>query len=472
MEKIKEKITIENILCVFLILCPIFDISSFIFRNYWDTKLSISTFIRPIIPMCFLLYILIKSTWKERFIWVGIAFTYIGYGACHLLVTKQMLTGASYGNLTNELQYVFNFTFLIIYFIIFIWTFILNKNNSNIIKLKKSVVIMDFIYVVSIILAILLKKSSYTYMETSTGYKGWIESGNSLSAILLLSMSVMLSLITSKEISNKFKIFNIVTVAITGLYLLTTIGTRTGLFGTFLAVGLFIVLEMIFSRNKKIIACGIILMIIGGTFVAIKGSNTIKRRKQMKESRNTIIDEKTGEVGNMTGDMLRIKNKILDGTMEDGYMSEAQKQATIELYDYAVKHNLAGNDTRTQQLMYNIFLVKEQKSFVGILFGNGYKANFREMVMENELASMLLNFGIIGFLLYVGPLLGVLIISIKEGIKNIKNLNTAYVLEQFALVLALGLSWMSGYVLFATSSMAIIVVICMFILSDIDFEKS
>ena len=72
----------------------------------------------------------------------------------------------------------------------------------------------------------------------------------------------------------------------------------------------------------------------------------------------------------------------------------------------------------------------------------------------------------------MGPLLGVLIISIKEGIKNIKNLNTAYVLEQFALALALGLSWMSGYVLFATSSMAIIVVICMFILSDIDFEKS
>ena len=50
---------------------------------------------------------------------------------------------------------------------------------------------------------------------------------------------------------------------------------------------------------------------------------------------------------------------------------------------------------------------------------------------------------------------------------------------QLALGLALVLSWMSGYVLFATSSMAVIVAISTFLLKDIDekcnvidFEKA
>lgn len=480
MNKIKEKLTLENILCLFLILSPIFDISSFVFRNYFNTTFSISTFIRPIIPMCILLYILIKSNKKERLIWIGIGLVYIIYGACHLLVTRKMLTGASYGDLKKELQYVFNFTFLIIYLIMYVWSFYIRKDkNTNTLKLKKSITIMTFIYVISIFITIIFKVSSYTYIETKTGYKGFIESGNSLSAILLLSMFIMFTLINTKEISKGFKIFDIVTIIITGIYLLTTIGTRTGLFGTFLVAGLYIILEIFFSKNKKIIACGIVLIIVGGIFVGFKGSLTIKRRQQMKESQYTIIDEKTGEVGNMTGDMLRIKNKILDGTLEQGYMSEAQQKATMELYDYAVKHNLAGNDTRTQQLMYNIYLVKNQKSGFGILLGNGYESNYREMVMENELASMLLNFGIIGFILYVCPILAILIYSVYKGFKNIKKVNVSYIMCQSALALALILSWMSGYVLFATSSMAVIVVISTILLKDvdekcnvIDFEKA
>ena len=57
-----------------------------------------------------------------------------------------------------------------------------------------------------------------------------------------------------------------------------------------------------------------------------------------------------------------------------------------------------------------------------MLFGNGFKTNFREMVMENELASLILNFGILGFILYVAPLIIVLVIATKNIICNIINL--------------------------------------------------
>ncbi len=471
--------SIVNILCAFIIACPIFDVMSYVFRNYMNTNFSISTFLRPIIPMCILAIIFLKGKKKEKIFWFVVAAVYILYGIIHLFVTKTMITGASYGTVKDEVQYIFNYTFLIIYLIMYVRIFVQKEKILEYSKLQKSITIMSFIYIISILFAIVIGKSSYTYIETQTGYKGWIESGNSLSAILLLSLFIMFPMCTSKELSNKFRIFTIGTITLTSIYLMLVIGTRTGLFGTFIAAGLFVVLEMIYSKNKKAIICGIVLIVCAGSFVGIKGSTTIKRRKQMAQSATTIIDEKTGEIGTMTGDMLRIKNKILDGTMEDGYMSEAQQKATMELYNYSVKHHLAGNDTRTQQLMYNIFLVKNQKSVLGFLFGNGFKTNFREMVMENELASMLLNFGLIGFILYVMPLITILGYSLFVGIKNIKKTNVMYLMMQAGLTLALGLSWMSGYVLFATSSMMVIVILSTMLLkkaleinnSNIDFDK-
>ena len=43
---------ISKILLIFIILGPIFDIVSFLFRKNFESKISISTFIRPIIPIC------------------------------------------------------------------------------------------------------------------------------------------------------------------------------------------------------------------------------------------------------------------------------------------------------------------------------------------------------------------------------------------------------------------------------------
>ena len=143
-------------------------------------------------------------------------------------------------------------------------------------------------------------------------------------------------------------------------------------------------------------------------------------------------------------------------------MSEAQKKAVLDLFEYCKEKNIAGNNTRKQQLMYNIYLVKEQKSMVGILFGNGFKTNFREMVMENELVSFLLNFGIIGFILYVSPFVLILIYGSIKLIKKIKNkekIKTGHLMNVSALVLIFALSYLSGYIFFNSSLMVIIVAI-------------
>ena len=500
---------VSKILLLFIMLSPVFDIISFLFRNKFDSKISISTFIRPIIPVFVAIYIFFTANKKNKKIFISLATIYILYAIIHLIIANKLFTGCSDGNIINETQYIFNFTFLVIDLIIYLYTFIYEgkikgkaktKINSSI---SNSMLIMVAIYLITIFVSIITKTSSFTYIETKTGYKGWIESGNSLSAILVISLFIILPNINFSNWKNKSKkikaveITKVLIVVCDFAYLTTILGTRTGLIGAFLAVFCYIIVESIFNKNKKIIYCGIIFMIVGVTAISMFGSKTLKRRAQMKQSQFTIIDKSTGEIGNMTGDMLDIKNKIIDGTIEQGFMSEPQKQATLDLYKYAKKHNIAGNDTRRQQLIYNVFLVKHQKNLLYILFGNGFKTNFREMVMENELASLILNFGILGFILYVAPLIIVLVIATKNIICNIINLikfeniakardkknsfnenikdneevivkrneiennNTKMkiknqIMYQFALALVLILSWLSGYVLFATSSMIVI----------------
>lgn len=498
MNKLKQ-LKMEHIIYFYIIICPILDIASFLFRNTFNTNISISTFLRPIIPIILAIYIFIKANKKHKLILSGIGLVYVIYGIVHLAVTKTFLTGCSYGGIVQELQYVVNYTFLIFNLVVFYYVFInnnwrkdnksnivINKENNNndlnenkkekktkeskntkVYNLRVSVLIMCAIYIVSIYASILTGTSSYTYAEEQIGHKGWIESGNSLSAILCISTFLILPLIKNK----KYRLATIIVLILVGIFLVALIGTRVGLLGFFIAIAVFIALEVFFSKNK-IAIIGFIILGVSVIAVGLVGSNTLKRRSQMNESQYDIIDEKTGEVGHMTGDMLKIKNKILDGSLEEGFMSEAQQNAVLKLNEYTTSHNIEGNNTRKQQLMYNYYLVLEQKSILGILFGNGFEANFREMVMENELASLLFNFGIFGFFMYAGPFLAILIYSLIDVIRRLKKkLDTSYLMAISALGLLIILSYLSGYIFFNSSLIAIISVVCTLILDSINKEK-
>ena len=48
--EVKKKFNIENLLCVFILMCPVLDMVSFLFRNVFNTNFSPSTFARPLIP--------------------------------------------------------------------------------------------------------------------------------------------------------------------------------------------------------------------------------------------------------------------------------------------------------------------------------------------------------------------------------------------------------------------------------------
>ena len=208
--------------------------------------------------------------------------------------------------------------------------------------------------------------------------------------------------------------------------------------------------------NIRIITISIVLAII---FVVIFGMNSLERRKMLKQNEKLGIDSETGEQRYVTGDILNLYKQIQDGNIEENYMTKAEQNAIKNLCEYAKEIKLSNVNLRAQQFIYNIFLVKEQKDFKLILFGNGYKNQTGELVMEMEIPSMLLNFGIFGFLLYFGPFLGILIYSLYKGIKYRKNIDTEYVMYLAGTGLAMALSCLSGYVYFNFSSMTMAIIL-------------
>ena len=307
------------------------------------------------------------------------------------------------------------------------------------------------------------------------GYKGWFESGNSVGAILLLTMFIYISFIKDK----KYRKIVIPVIVLVGIFLMFFIGTRVGLLGFILVLSLYIIVEVFYSLlhnkkvNKKLVGIGAGVITLVSIGVVIFGSTTLERRKHLKEIESDIIDESGEGNSHITGDLLDIKNKIDKNELEDGYMEEPQKVAILDLYNIANKMKISNNDQRMQQLIYNIALVKNQKNIGLILFGNGYVANFRELILEMEIPAFLFNFGILGFILYFVPFVSIFAYGLWIGLKNIKKIDDEYIMLELASGFTFALSFFSGYTFFNSSSMIIIVVIHTLLVNKIyEYYKS
>ena len=140
-------------------------------------------------------------------------------------------------------------------------------------------------------------------------------------------------------------------------------------------------------------------------------------------------------------------------------MSEAEKKSYIELYDISNKYEFKSNDQRLHQIVYNLLLVKNQSNAMLVLFGNGYLNNHGELVLEMELLSFILNFGIIGSILYLLPFIAILIYSLIRMIKQIKEIDQESIMLFLGTAFVYALSLLSGYVFFNSSSMIVVIVL-------------
>ena len=262
-------------------------------------------------------------------------------------------------------------------------------------------------------------------------------------------------------------------LVLSGIFLTTLVGTRTGLIGFGLIVLLYIASECFVAivrkakLNKKTVIISSVIVALILLLAIVGGSKTFERRNELKEIQVSTIDIETGKETHLSGDLLKIKKSIDAGEITEEYLSEPMQKAIVRLYNYAEATQMENNDMRKQQLVYNFYLVQEQQSAPLMLFGNGFKAQFRELVMEMEVPAFLFNFGIIGFCLYFIPFLAITIYAIYVALRNIKKIDSQYIMYLGGSGLAIFLSFLSGYTFFNSSSMIIIIVVNTLLLNKI-----
>lgn len=464
--------TIENILCVFIIICPILDIASFLFRQYFNTNISISTFIRPIIPIIAVIYIFFKDKIKIPLIFVS--FIYLAYALGHIYTFNIVKNGCAYGTMLNEIQYLVNYTFMIMNLFIYIYVFEYKSEGKNlsISKLKKSVLTSLTIYIITMYLTLITNTSSFTYAEEKIGYKGWFESGNSIGTIMVLSLFIVVPTIRTER-KKIIKAWKIIVVLLVGIYLCALLGTRTGMFGYIIVMISYLILVVMYKliKNKKLNKKNIILCVICFVNIAILvitiGSETLERRKQLNERRQEIQDDMTSKTAHVTGDIVKIVKKIKNNEMDSKYMSREMQDAYLKLYNIANEKQISNTDRRRLQIIYHSYLIKEQKNILTIMLGNGYMSHFYEMTLEMEILAFLYNFGFIGFILYFVPFFSILIYGVYILFKEFKKIDIEFIMTLEGLGLAIVIAFLAGYTFFNSSTMVVIVALCTIIIKKI-----
>ncbi len=459
----KNKFKIEYLLYIFVIISPFLDVLSFLFREWFpEVSISPSTILRPLIPLILLIYVFLKDKDVRKLLLI-MGFIYVIYGGIHLYLYKWLVTGISYGSVINEAQYIINYTYMI--FVLFLYLYFYKK--SGLPYLKKSLFMSLTFYIVLIYVAILTGTSYTTYLE-GMGYRGWFLSGNSVGTILIILLIALFNdLIKSK------KIIKYIILLLAGIYLVFLLGTRTGLFGFFLCIGgyfgVWLFLKIFKDKKIELKKVMIILGILAVLVIVVLnvGTESLERRKHLKNESAGIIDVNTMEIGHTTGDTSVIVNQIKNNTTPEGYMSYAQRQAYLDMYEYANKYEILATDTRQQQLIYHVNLIKNQKNIFNILFGNGYLANYGEMTLEMEILAILFNFGLVGFILYFIPFLALLIYFSFKIMKN-KKYNMDNMMMIFSICLAFVLSFMAGYVFFSVSCVLMIICILVLLIKEVE----
>lgn len=466
MKKIKENFRVEYLFYFFLVLSPFLDAFSYWYRKWVPTAIiSPTTVLRLLIPSILLLFLFIKNNKSRKYLLIG-GTIYFLYALFHLVIYQKFLTKSAYGSVFHEAQYILNYTYMIMVFYI-CYQFCQEKKFT---KLYLALTLFLAGYVFLLYLALVTHTSSSTYID-GVGYKGWNASGNAVGSLLLITLTILLPYFFKEK-----KWYHFVLVVATGVYLMVFLGTRVGLLGFPLILVSYFICFILGRRKKKATSrrkvfasfCIFVLCLSSAIFLGMH-SSTLKRQKNLEKEQNQVVDKNTKEVSHITGDALSYVKQIEKGEIPSSFMDQAQQKSLVEMKNTADRLFLDNSKRRIQQFLYHTYLIKNQKSISRILVGNGYLSNYSEMTLEMELASLLYNFGLIGFVLYLGFFIVILVKAVTTLFQHFDKRNIIYLYYLFGVGLVYLLSLMAGYTFFHVSSM--VVIILLHILLDEECEK-
>ncbi|WP_242276128.1 O-antigen ligase family protein [Bacillus cereus group sp. BfR-BA-01445] len=312
---------------------------------------------------------------------------------------------------------------------------------------------------ISIITAMATGTDFPSYPNSKIGSRGWFFAGNDLSSIFAIMFPIVVLYSVHKTTSFSKVYYWIPTVL--AMYASIMIGTKVGYGAIVITLGIalfFLFIEYMMHRKKEgkgftyLVNTIVAAVVLGGLLVLTPQTPIAKNMSihlQIYEYKKSVQDEKDRKEGKVVKEEEHKQGELTDSEMKSLIYSDRDK--FLKVYKQYYKE-----------------APLSQK-----LFGMGYAGNYTtEMkLVEMDFHDLFFAFGIVGFLMYLLPLLYFGIKIFIRLITNFKKLfSVKHMLLASTLVLSLGIGFMSGHVLTAPAVSIFFVVILAYLIVDLEIE--
>ncbi|MEI2314894.1 O-antigen ligase family protein [Bacillus paramobilis] len=312
---------------------------------------------------------------------------------------------------------------------------------------------------ISIIAAMATGTDFPSYPNSKIGSRGWFFAGNDLSSIFAIMFPIVVLYSVHKTTSFSKAYYWIPTVL--AMYASIMIGTKVGYGAIVITLGIalfFLFIEYMIHRKKEgkgftyLVNTIVAAVVLGGLLVLTPQTPIAKNMSihlQIYEYKKSVQEEKDRKEGKVVTEEEHKEGELTDSEMKSLIYSDRDK--FLKVYKQYYKE-----------------APLSQK-----LFGMGYAGNYttKMKLVEMDFHDLFFAFGIVGFLMYLLPLLYFGIKIFIRLITNFKKLfSVKHMLLASTLVLSLGIGFMSGHVLTAPAVSIFFVVILAYLIVDLEIE--
>ncbi|MCH4569992.1 O-antigen ligase family protein [Bacillus sp. ES1-5] len=312
---------------------------------------------------------------------------------------------------------------------------------------------------ISIIAAMATSTDFPSYPNSKIGSRGWFFAGNDLSSIFAIMFPIVVLYSVHKTTSFSKAYYWIPTVL--AMYASIMIGTKVGYGAIVITLGIalfFLFIEYMIHRKKEgkgftyLVNTVVAAVVLGGLLVLTPQTPIAKNMTihlQIYEYKKSVQEEKDRKEGKVVTEEEHKQGELTDSEMKSLIYSDRDK--FLKVYKQYYKE-----------------APLSQK-----LFGMGYAGNYttKMKLVEMDFHDLFFAFGIVGFLMYLLPLLYFGIKIFIRLITNFKKLfSVKHMLLASTLVLSLGIGFMSGHVLTAPAVSIFFVVILAYLIVDLEIE--
>ncbi|WP_395761217.1 O-antigen ligase family protein [Bacillus sp. 3G2] len=312
---------------------------------------------------------------------------------------------------------------------------------------------------ISIIAAMATGTDFPSYPNSKIGSRGWFFAGNDLSSIFAIMFPIVVLYSVHKTTSFSKTYYWIPTVL--AMYASIMIGTKVGYGAIVITLGIalfFLFIEYMIHRKKEgkgftyLVNTIVAAVVLGGLLVLTPQTPIAKNMSihlQIYEYKKSVQEEKDRKEGKVITEEEHKEGELTDSEMKSLIYSDRDK--FLKVYKQYYKE-----------------APLSQK-----LFGMGYAGNYttKMKLVEMDFHDLFFAFGIVGFLMYLLPLLYFGIKIFIRLITNFKKLfSVKHMLLASTLVLSLGIGFMSGHVLTAPAVSIFFVVILAYLIVDLEIE--